>query len=414
MTYSYEDIRAKLHAAYMKMRAADRMSPRQLTFEMNHEVTINGMAREMARRTWRPLPQLWFVHQGPPVREVFTPQFGDGVASMMLYLELYPIFERYFVFDTYSCRPGKGTLMGIERFEHHLRSATDNWTRSAYVLNFDIEGFFMSIVRERLHGLIWQTLDKYRRLFPEARDWKFLEWMIEVTLLRDPLEGCRYVGDPRLIPLVPSSKSIRGRPPGVGLTIGDVTHQLYSTVYLSPLDAFIQRELKLRESRYVDDGRDPDESFARLESSMREIDDFLADYGLHLHKDKTRITDAYDTNTFLGAAIRPFRRYARTPTLRRAARFFSWLDGVLAADGEVDLAVALSLVNTRLGYLSHFDEKVAIRKALLRAPAVMRTFEFDKGLTRAYIKEPEAGWDVCVAYTREPTNVGVQFDTFVI
>ena len=211
------------------------------------------------------------------------------------------------------------------------------------------------------------------------------------------------------------SRIVRPRPkPGVGLTIGDVTHQLYSTVYLSPLDAFIQRELKLRESRYVDDGRNPDRSFARLESAMLEIDDFLADYGLRLHKDKTRIIDAYDTNTFLGAAIRPYRRYARTSTVRRAARFFSWLDGVLATDGEADLAVALSLVNARLGYLSHFDEKTAIRKALSKAPAVMRTFEFDKGLSRAYIKEPKDSWSDCVAYTRKPTIEDAYIDTAAI
>lgn len=389
MTYSYDDIRKLLGMAYLKMRGAGRSSPRQLNFEMDHEATLNRMARQMYARDWRPGPQLWFVHAGPPVREVFTPEFGDGVASMALYLMIYPIFERYFIYDSYSCRPGKGTLFGIERFEHHLRSATNNWTRSAYVLNFDIEGFFMSIIRERLYEMICQTLAKHRRRFPEEIDYEFADYMIRITLLRDPLEGCRYLGDPRLIQLVPLSKSMRGKNPGVGLTIGDVTHQLYSTVYLSPLDAFILRNLKLHLSRYVDDGRCPDVSYARLVDAIKEINDFLADYGLHLHKRKTDIVDAYETNIFLGAAIRPYRRYAKEATVSRMRRFFYWLEGELSEGADRDLGVALSMINTRLGYLSHFDEKTAVRKAIDNAPTIRRYFEFDGHLGRAALRIPK-------------------------
>lgn len=31
---------------------------------------------------------------------------------------------KHFIYDSYSCREDKGTLMGIERLQHHIRSAS--------------------------------------------------------------------------------------------------------------------------------------------------------------------------------------------------------------------------------------------------------------------------------------------------
>ena len=52
--------------------------------------------------------------------------------------------------DSYSCRKGKGTLFGIKRLEHHIRSCSKNYFHLCYVLKMDIQGYFMNINRQRL------------------------------------------------------------------------------------------------------------------------------------------------------------------------------------------------------------------------------------------------------------------------
>ena len=78
------------------------------------------------------------------VNEMFE-NFRDRIIHHNIIRKLMPIFENQFIYDTYSCRVGKGTLFGIKRLEYFMRSATHNYTREAYILKLDLSGFFMSI-----------------------------------------------------------------------------------------------------------------------------------------------------------------------------------------------------------------------------------------------------------------------------
>lgn len=390
MRWSLEHITALVDAAYRKTRAHGRSGPRPLGYEMREERLTGDIARQLYHRKWRPAPLLWFVIGGPPVREVFTSPFADAAVNMVLFNILSPIAERRFIFDTYSCREGKGTLFGISRYEGHLRSVTQSWSRPAYVLSFDISGFFMSIRRLLLFDMIIDMLKDFQRRFPEAIDYEFTTWLLETTLLRDPLEGCHHVGDPALVHLVPPEKSIRFQPRDTGLTIGAVDHQLDSTIYLTPLDNLVKRGLRIHGySRYVDDGRLVHGSYAYLEGARREITDFVADYGLRIHPDKTRIADAYEGTTFLGAHILPYRMHARTAIARRFARALDDLDTQLATDPDLDLKVALGPLNSRLGYMAQYDQRAAVRRVLERCPFVLKYYRFREDLTTAMIRMPD-------------------------
>ncbi len=390
MRWSLEDITAMVDAAWRKTRAHGRSGPRPLGYEMREEVLTNDIAWRLYHRQWRPAPLLWFVIEGPPVREVFTSPFADAVVNMVLFNILSPVAERRFIFDTYSCREDKGTLFGISRYEGHLRSISQSWSRPAYVLSFDISGFFMSIRRPLLFGMITAMLEDFKRSFPEAIDYGFTMWLLETTLLRDPLDGCRQVGDRNLVGLVPPEKSIRFQPPDTGLTIGAVDHQLDSTIYLTPLDNFVKRAMHMRGySRYVDDGRCIHGSFSYLETVRKEVTDFVADYGLTIHPDKTRIVDAYEGTTFLGAHILPYRMHARTAIARRFAEAIDDLDTRLATDPDLDLKVALGPLNSRLGYMAQYDQQTAVRRVLERCPYVLKYYRFREDFSAARIRMPD-------------------------
>jgi hypothetical protein len=58
----------------------------------------------------------------PIKREIIAADFRDRVIHHFLYNRIYPIFDRKFIYDCYSCRVGKGTLFGIKRARGFLRS----------------------------------------------------------------------------------------------------------------------------------------------------------------------------------------------------------------------------------------------------------------------------------------------------
>lgn len=387
MKYTYDDIHCLVTEAYLDARKNERNTPAQLEFELNLEERIADHAHALHSRRWVPGPMDWFVNLEPTVREIFCwRNYEDGVTSHIVLNLIGPIFERYFIFDSYSCRKGKGTLVGIERFEHHLRSATNNYTREASVLNIDVSGFFMAMVRSILYDIIHEQLERHRARFPDEIDYDFADYLISAYIAHDPLDGCRYLGDPALISLVPPNKSLRGRQPGVGLPIGDVNNQLNANIYMNVFDWFVKRELRVRNyGRYVDDARllGPEQNLPDWRDACGEfLDRRLC---LTLHPTKTTITSAYETNYFLGGAFLPYRRYAQNETVTRFRRYVRDLDALLES-GDADLAAELSKMNSRLGYLQHFRARKIITTAIEAAPHVRAAFDFTPHYTKSIIK----------------------------
>ena len=79
----------------------------------------------------------------------------DRVVHHLLINKLNPIFEKLFIYDSYSCRIGKGTHFGIKRIDSFIKSATENYQKDAYILKLDITGFFMNIDK----NILFQKLE---------------------------------------------------------------------------------------------------------------------------------------------------------------------------------------------------------------------------------------------------------------
>lgn len=387
MRYTFQQVHYLVTLAYIKARQEERNTPAQLEFELDLERNLKQLARELYMLQWRPQPLDWFVHMDPTVREVFAPKFRDRIVSHVLFMMLSPVFERVFIFDSHSCRVGKGTLEGIERLEHNIRSITNNYTVDAWCLNLDISGYFMSIVRSRLYEIIWETLGPYQRRFPDAIDYTLADYLITTFLSRDPLEGCVYHGDPKLISLVPPSKSLRFQKPGVGLPIGDVINQLNSNIYMNPFDQFVKRALKVLFNRYVDDGKQLDRSYQHLVECQERSGEFLdRELCLTLHPNKTTITNLYDTTYFLGAALLPYRRYAKNGAIGRFRAYIESVDAAIATGEPLDYPGILSRINSRLGYFQHFSEIKIIEKTIASTHYLRDVFAFTKDYKKAIIK----------------------------
>jgi len=300
-----------------------------------------------------------FIINVPVKREVFAASFRDRVVHHLIYNCISPVLERKFIYDCFSCRSCKGTRAGIERLEHHIRSCSDNFTRPAYALKLDISGYFMNIDRELLYSQTMKMLSG--EYYPHK---EVINKLLRQAIYNNPLRGCYRKGQISDWDELPHSKSMFYSSPGCGLPIGNLTSQLFSNIYLTPLDYYVKRVLGFRHyGRYVDDFYIVHQSKDLLKKSIAPIRAYLINnLHLSLHPDKIYLQDVCNGIPYLGSYIKPFRRYISFRTAKSFVSRFSVIPDSKSGAG------IRSVLNSYLGHLSHFATYRFRRKFVLNHP----------------------------------------------
>lgn len=356
MAYSLSDIQQLCFNAYLLARRNERTKNTQLAFEIDFEKKVSSLAWRLYNRIWTPSPPIVFPKLDPVPREIFAPVFEDRIVSLIAFTILNPIFEQLFIFDSASCRKGKGTMFGVSRFEHHIRSITNNWQREAYVLDLDISGYFMSIDRALLLDMVFETIDRYKWVIKDV-DW--LKYIVKEIILRDPIKDCKRMGDWRLMSRVPKRKRIEYSKPGCGLIPGDVDSQLFSNFYMNKYDHFVKRFLHIKHYiRYVDDARLLHLSKEYLEECLNLSREFMEEkLHLTLHATKCKILSTNEENEFLGKSVRPFYTTISQDSARRLYR------NLLNTNKE---ETSISTLNSYMGYTRDKKCRRLVNAALRR------------------------------------------------
>ena len=341
------EIIQNLYSAYLDARRHKRFTSNQLRFELNLESELLQLAHELETRTYEIQPSKCFICNHPVKREIVAPDFRDRVIHHLLFNWLEPIYERFLIYDCYSCRKGKGTHFGINRARGFMRAISDDYRRLAWVLKLDISGFFMSINRKKLFDMICDTLR--RASYENITDRKLCLYLLEKVVFNDPLKNAEYKSPAAEWHGLPQNKSLKYSADGCGLPIGNVTSQLFGNVYLNPLDQFVKRKLHIKYyGRYVDDFFLMDCNRRELLLAKERIREFLQiNLGLTLHPAKWQLQPVTHGFQFLGAFILPNRVY---PNRRVESEFRM---KVAQAHGLENLPPEVR--QSYLGYFSHFD-----------------------------------------------------------
>jgi retron-type reverse transcriptase len=388
--------------AYFDARRNKRNTNSQLAFEMNCEHNLVELYEEIKERRYAPSPAICFMVDDPVKREVFASQFRDRVVHHLLYNYLSPIFELKMIYDTYSCRKGKGTSLGIKRFEHHIRSCTNNYRQSAWILKLDVKDFFMSINRHKLYVLVKKVLERHWKLYPDydrkrnsGMDKDTLMYLLHQIIYWDPTDGCDRRGKRSEWNNLPASKSLFTSPPGVGLPIGDLTSQLFSNLYLNELDVFVKHTLRCKHyGRYADDFFIVHQSKAFLREQVSLIRDFLKqELELILHPNKIYLQECRKGAPFLGSVVKPYRRYAGTRSVKNfnrvATDISAGLDRYKNANVLPDmhwLEQQRAVLNSYLGYFSHHKSHKLISKRITKS-SILEYFCVPADLSRVIIRK---------------------------
>ena len=342
---SSQQLLLDLYRAYKDARRHKRSRDYQLRFERNAEAELLRLRDAILSGTYRPCPSTCFIIHDPKMREVFAAQFRDRVVHHLLYNYIAPLLIPGFIRDSYSCIPGRGTHDGIFRLEEAIRRVSCNYSRPCFVLKLDIQGYFMHIRRQRLLDICLRALEPFRARL----DFPLVKYLLEVIILDDPTQNCRRRGTLSDWAGLPESKSLFHSPPGCGLPIGNLTSQLFSNVYMDVFDKYMVSLVgEGNYGRYVDDAYVVGADAAGLRRLVPLAESFLqAELGLSLSPNKIAIYSAYRGVEFLGAYLKPFRRYVGIRCLRR-------MEGKMSSWTSRPPEHPVQSINSFLGITSHY------------------------------------------------------------
>ena len=253
-------------------------------FEFNLENNLFELHRELLEKIYEPKPYQAFFVYDPKKRHIHKAVIRDRVLHQAVFRILYPIFDKNFIFDSYSSRLKKGTHNGSKRLFIFLRKASKNWRKPVFILKCDIRKFFDSIDHEILFTLIKEKVFDFEAL----------------NLIEKILNSFE-------------------KSAGVGIPLGNVTSQLFANIYLNQMDQFIKHNLKVKYYlRYADDFVLVHKNKDFLLKCIMAITDFLKkDLKLALHPNKVFIRKLKQGIDFLGYIVLPDSIILRTKTKKR-------------------------------------------------------------------------------------------------
>jgi len=339
-----------------------------LAFEIDYERKLFKLYEEIKNGKYEIGPSICFIIFKPVQREVFAADFRDRIVHHLIYNYVSPLFERLFIYDSYSCRKEKGTSCGIKRLDHFIRSCSQNYSRDCHILKIDIKGYFMSMDRSILYRKIENTLQRFKN--GVNFDIDFVLRLIREVVFHDPTQNCVIRGRKDNWQGLPKTKSLFFAGENRGLPIGNLTSQLFGNVYLNDFDHFVKHRLGIRYyGRYVDDIIIAHEDKEYVKSIIPVLREHLrSQLSLELHPDKVYLQYFSRGVNFLGTVIKPYRIYIQNRVKGNFYRKIRYWNNFLSRKGHqltgADAKQFLSSINSYLGIMKHYHTHKLRRKMI--------------------------------------------------
>ena len=255
---------------------------------MNNVLALHN---ELAKGTYQHGGYHYFKIADPKPRDIHKASVRDRLMHHALYRKLYPFFDKIFIFDSYSCRSGKGTHRALRQFRMYASRASNDHANTVWILKCDIRKFFASIDQQILLGII-------ERYIPDEH----------IRALVANIVGSFNSGTARK-----------------GLPLGNLTSQLLVNIYMNEFDQFVKNKLRIHYYvRYADDFVLFSKDKNYLLKILPYMEVFLRDsLNLEMHQKKISISTLASGVDFLGWVHFPNHRVLRTSTKRRMLKALS-------------------------------------------------------------------------------------------
>jgi retron-type reverse transcriptase len=281
--YDFEN----LYQSALKASSQKRYKGTVLKFFDNLEENIITIQNELIWKTYRLGAYFYFEKYEPKRRQIGALPFRDRIVQIALCNVIEPEFEKYFIYDSYACRKGKGSHEAANRLSYFMGKPD-----ATKYLKCDVEHFFKSIDIDVLRNII-------KKRYISDPD---ILWLIDIILLHE------YDG---------------------GIKIGNRFSQLAANAFLAEMDFY----LKVRQQipyyvRYMDDFIILSDNKNKLHELQEKIENYLAKE-LHLKlNNKTHIDNCKNGVEFVGYKISPKNKIIRKQSMDRTRNvFIGWRNG---------------------------------------------------------------------------------------
>ena len=331
----------ELYDAYFECRKHKRWKLESLKFELNYKEEIQKLWYEINSKTYEIGKSICFITFKPKIREIFAANFRDRIVHHLIIQNLEPLFEKYFIDSSYSCRKGKGTLYGENDLYKKIFETSENYTKNCYIGKFDLQSFFMSINKNILWNKIYNFIDIYYINFNK----NLLLWILYKIIFNSPQKNCIIIKKEDW-KYLPKYKSLFNISENKGLPIGNLTSQWLANFYLTEFD----KQVKFIYCRYVDDFVILFFNKHQYKQFYKESKIFLKNLDLTINTNKIYVQHYSKGVKFLSAVLKNGRKYV---TNRIFSNFINKIN-----------CNKIQVINSYLGILKHYNSYNRYLKAL--------------------------------------------------
>lgn len=297
-----------IYLAYWNARKGKSWQDTIHIFERNLEKNINRIQQSLINKTFTTSPYKMFKVHEPKERLIYRLPFNpDRVVQHALMNVLEPIWDNFFIYDSYACRKDKGIHAGSRRTMQFIRET------GGHCLKMDISKFYASIN----HDILFEIIQRKVKC-PDTL------WLLHDIIYS--LEG------PTNIP------------------IGNFTSQWLGNLYLNELDQMIKTKYKIKHYlRYCDDFilLHKDKGFL---GEMRDIITYFLRNKLALNISRQSLFPVRDGIDFLGYRHFPDYILLRKSTAKRVKKRLRRLPWLLKA-GKITADSLRSSIASTEGWL---------------------------------------------------------------
>lgn len=223
-----------LYEAYLQARKGKRYRDEILEFSFNVEEYLMEISEELKSTTYEVGGYREFYVYEPKQRLIMALPFKDRVIQWGVYQLLNPIFDRTYIYDSYGCRNGKGTLRAVQRLHYWLKQVGKK-DKPFYYLKLDVSKYYYRVDHEVLINILRRKI----------KDEEMLQLLTTIITYEGTLFGLKLNGD---------INNPEDKITGKGIPIGNLTSQMFANLYLNELDQYCKRTLGIHYYvRYMDD-----------------------------------------------------------------------------------------------------------------------------------------------------------------
>lgn len=348
--YAVENLRWAWHQVAANRGAAGVDGQSVKAFGAQADVHLAALQRRLAQQRFQPLPvrRHWISKSGKKGRRPLgIPAVRDRVVQAAVVNVLEPIFEAEFLDCSFGYRPGRSQHQALDRVSQALAQG------ATWVVDADIRGCFDQIPQDPLLDAVAQRV----------ADGTLLA-LLRAFLQAGVLEGQDF------------------QPTETGTPQGAVLSPLLCNIYLHRLDQALTAQ-GFTLVRYADDFVVLCHSQAEAEAALAALRAVLAELGLTLSEEKTRIVQVEEASfTFLGYTF--YRRW-RFPSDRAMQRLRAKLRPVTRRRQPRPLREIVAAVNPILRGWGNYYGHGHCRKRFAQLDAWVRM------RLRSFLRKRKAG-----------------------